>query len=378
MSNPAKKRILFIVPSLRRAGAEMQAVTLINGLDPETFENHLFAFEQDLALLDQLDTGQVTFHHHLRRYKTDFSAARHIASLIDQAGIDLIHCTLQIALLFGLAARRISRRKPPVLLAVHTTIPRSMKSVLYNKILYQWVMRACHKIIFVCHNQKDYWEAQYPYLLKKSHVIYNGVDFNRFEPGPWQEPGVDLKRSLNIPENAPIITCIAGFRPEKGHALLVEAFAGLPDQARLLLAGDGPLRPDIERLVQGKHLNDRVFFMGNISDVRPLLAASQVTVLASTAVETFSMAMLESMSMAVPVVATDIGGASEAIKPGRSGDLVPPGDVPRLRDALRDLISDQEKLRSMGDICRSMAISSFSQERMVLETEGLFRSILEG
>jgi len=143
----------------------------------------------------------------------------------------------------------------------------------------------------------------------------------------------------------------------------------LPSDIYLLLAGDGVTKTLIEKQVKENQLANRVKFLGELADVRPVLAATDVTVLASTAVETFSMAMLESMAMEVPMVATDIGGLSEAIIPGETGDLVSPKDIDALVKALSYYVSNRDYAASIGAKARSLVIEKFSKKSMVQETE---------
>ncbi|HHJ35543.1 MAG TPA: hypothetical protein ENJ87_07240, partial [Gammaproteobacteria bacterium] len=107
----AKIKSLFLVPSLRRAGAETQALDLVNGLDNSLFEKHLFTFHRVLEQLDRLDRDHIQFYNYPRRYKFDLAPIRQMAQLIDREKIDVIHCTLQFSLLLAWLARLLSRRK---------------------------------------------------------------------------------------------------------------------------------------------------------------------------------------------------------------------------------------------------------------------------
>lgn len=103
--------ILFIVPSLRLAGAERQVVDLINGLSGERFNIHFFTFENELDQLENINTSKVKFYNHPRRYKFDFAPAKRIARIIVTESIDVVHCTLQIALLYGFIGRMLAKKK---------------------------------------------------------------------------------------------------------------------------------------------------------------------------------------------------------------------------------------------------------------------------
>lgn len=374
------KRVLFVLPSLGRGGAETQVVDLVNGLDPIRFEKHLLTFDAGPALLERVDRAQVKYYHCPRQSRFDLDVAREIAKLIDDEKIDLVHCSLQIALFMGWLGIRFSKRKPPLVLAVHTTVNVSKRDDWFDKYLYQWLMRGCRKVIFVCQAQEAYWQAKFPFLRTISQVIYNGVDTDYFDPAQFVESGQSFRQGLGIPADGRVICHIAGFRPEKGHGILIEAFEQVlracPD-VYLCLAGDGVMRPSIEAMVSAKGLNGRVSFLGNVSDVRPMLGGSDISVIASTAVETFSIAMLESMAMRVPMVATNVGGTAEAVRNMESGIVVEVGDAGALAEGILFMIHhDSERVR-MGNSSRELVIEKFSENKMNAETASLIASVIE-
>lgn len=364
-------KVLFVLPSLSRGGAEVQTVDLVNGLSPTQFEKCLVTFEKHLDQKERIDNKSVHFTHFTRRSKFDRLPAKEIARLIDKRQIDVVHCSLQIAMLMGWLAIRYSIRKPKLIVALHTTLNRNSKNELFDRILYQWLMRCCDKVICVCHAQEKHWQQKFPFLVGKTQVIYNGIDIEQFDYDISQQTGKTLRQHLAISEQAKVICHIAGFRPEKGHAILLKAFGMLaqrnPD-AFLLFVGDGVLRPEIEGRVRKANLTNRVHFLGNISDVRPALAASVCSVLASTA-ETFSIAMLESLAMRVPVVATNIGGTAEAVLHGRTGLLVPVNDPAAMADALFYMLEHHEERQTMGAAGRQLVMRDFSTANMIRETE---------
>lgn len=371
----ARTSVLFIVPSLRRAGAETQVVDLVNGLDPEVFHVHLLAFQPFLDQLERLDRDNITFHHVLRKGKLDWSLARKVAELIDQFSIGIVHTTLQYSLLYGWLGRVLSKHKPALIAAIHTTISADRKEEVQNRLVYQWLLRRCNHVVFVCNKQREYWLERYPFLTKASSVLYNGVDPAILDPKYDAKPAVPGRDSLGIPVDAFVIVCVAGFRKEKGHHILVKAVSRLDEEVYLIFAGDGDLRPAIEKQVEEAGLGQRTRFLGVVNDIRMVLSIADVSVLASTAVETFSMAMLESMAMQVPVVGSDIGGMSEAVIPGKTGFLVVPGDVDDLSAKLAELSADRSRAIEMGAAGRRLVMQSFSKHRMVDETTELLLAV---
>jgi glycosyltransferase involved in cell wall biosynthesis len=364
-------RVMFVLPSLARAGAETQTVSLINGLDPRLFDKYLYVFEEQLDLLDRLDRSNVAFTQVQRRYKMDFAPARELARIIEREKIDIVHCSLQIALLFGWLAVRMSGRKPRLALALHTTKDSfSRKDLWFDRYVYRWMMRGCDAVVCVCKTQRDAWVERLPFLKSRVHVVYNGIDTEQFRLQEGDCSRVALRTSLGISSDAFVVASIAAFRPEKDHGTLLAAFQALRDivpEARLLLAGDGPLRSMTEDRARMLGLAPFVHFLGAQADIRPVLAAADVSVIASTA-ETFSMAMLESLAMEVPMVATDVGGTREAVRPGVSGILVEVADPVAMANALAELANDPDKRRLMGRRGRQIVESEFTVAQMRLET----------
>jgi glycosyltransferase involved in cell wall biosynthesis len=359
---------LFIVPSLKRAGAESQLIEVANRLDGTRFRKTMVVLENNLDQLDKVDTNSVDVLPVPKKSRLDLGQVRKIAELIDDRAIDVIHATIQYSVFIASLARLWARRKPKLVAAIHTTKNVGLKEELFDRIVYRPMLWGCQHIIFVCTYQRDYWLSRFPELGTTSSVIYNGVDSEVFRREHHEQRGKQFLRELGVPEGQFVIACIAGFREEKGHDILIEAFSGLPDKARLLLAGDGVTRGRMEALVSSMGIGGRVYFLGNMPDVRPLLSVSDVMVLASTAVETFSMAMLESMSMEVPVIASDIGGLREAIEEGVTGTLVPPRDSGKLKEAIRQYMT-AGNLFAIRKKCREAVQDRFTADGMVSLTE---------
>lgn len=373
-------RIVHVLPSLIRAGAETQTVDLLNGLDPDQFDKHLFTFETKLDQLERLDRDHVHFHHSPRSNRFDLKPVRALAQVIDEHAIDVVHCTLKISLLFGWMAIRLARRKPHLLATIHTTKNRSRRDDRIDRMIYQWVMRGCTAIIFVCHAQAKHWQTRYPFLNHRTQVVYNGVDTDWFDPTILAMERDNTRRAYNIDAHAFVIVAVAAFRPEKGHRILVRAFGKIAKelpQAHLFLVGDGPLREEIARAVDSSGLAQRITFTGSLPDVRPVLSASDLTVIPSTA-ETFSMAMLESLSMGVPVVATDVGGAREAVIHDSTGLVVPPGDATALAEAIISLATDRTRLEQMRINARDLVCRKFSRQQMITETARAIHLAVDG
>ena len=266
--------ILFILPSLCRAGAETQVVNLVNQINSHKFKKYLFTYLDDTTLQSRLNVNDVFFFNYARKNKFDFSIIKAVAEFIDRKGIDIVHCTTAHSMLVGWLGKIWSEKKPKLIAAIHTTIQKSFKAKFYDRVLYQWILRACDCVIFVSTHQKEYWVAKYPFLFKKSKVVYNGVDTSHFCPQGYEAIGLEVRRSLGIPNNRGVVCCLANFRPEKSHDILIRAFERFSSRFFLLLVGDGETKRDIEALVKARKMSTSVKFMGEVADVRPILAGA--------------------------------------------------------------------------------------------------------
>jgi len=373
-----KPRVLFLVPSLARAGAEKQVVDLANGLARSGFACSVASFEANRDQLDRLDRDAVEYHPLVRRWKLDLGLVGEIAKIIDANQIDVLHCTLSISIFFGMLAAGKAKRKPAVVAGIHTTLSRTIKDELLERLLFRWQLRTADRVIFVCHRQMEHWIKRDPKLAGHCSVIYNGVDHLEFDQQKVADEASRLRSELGLSETDRAICCVAAFRPEKAQGKIVQAMANLPDvhgNVHLLLAGQGAERANIEEMVAKLGLGTRVHFLGKLSDVRPVLSASVFSVISSVAVETFSFAMLESMSMGTPVCSSRIGGAEEAVLPGVTGALVQPGNVEDLTQAICGLLDEPGRTLQYGVNARAMVEDKFTSSTMVAETAAMLLEV---
>ena len=208
-------------------------------------------------------------------------------------------------------------------------------------------------------------------------VVPYGIDADRW--GASEETRSRLRASLNLQEGEVAITISARLVPGKGHALLLDALAEALRRTpglRLFIAGEGPLRPELERRAQGLPPG-AVQFMGFLDDVRHLFQASDIVATPTLPQlgEGFGLAALEAMAAGVPVVATEVGALPEVIAHGQTGILVSPEDSSALASAIVQLASHPDQRRAMGREARRHALR-FSIESMVERTLAVYREAI--
>ncbi len=190
---------------------------------------------------------------------------------------------------------------------------------------------------------------------------------------PMPERG-EARRALDLPADVPVALCLARLVDQKRHDVLFQAFAKVPAPALLLLAGDGPNRDRLLRLRDGLGLADRVQLLGARADVPALLAAADLTTLASDW-EGLPVAVLESMAAGRPVVATDVDGVAEVLRHG-GGLLVPPRDPDALGDALTRLLTDPDAAAEAGARAAEVICDHYDPTDMVRRYDRLLRELL--
>jgi glycosyltransferase involved in cell wall biosynthesis len=162
----------------------------------------------------------------------------------------------------------------------------------------------------------------------------------------------------------------------KDHPTLLQALSGLKDlDWQLELVGDGPLRGQLEELVQSLGLASRVTFLGFRRDVPERMAEAQLFLLISKW-EGFPRSILEAMRAGLPVVASDVGGVKESVVDGTTGFVIPRGDAVRLRECLRQFITNAELRVCMGAAGRARYEEMFTFDRLVERTTKVYESVL--
>jgi glycosyltransferase involved in cell wall biosynthesis len=189
-------------------------------------------------------------------------------------------------------------------------------------------------------------------------------------------PAVDPSLQASPELTPPRLVMVARFESQKDQATLVQALSGLNQyEWSLDLVGDGPQRSAVEAAVGEAGLEGRVRFLGFRNDVPELLSQSQLFVLSSHW-EGFPRTIVEAMRAGLPVIASDVGGVSEAVIDGETGCVVPPADHIALRRALEQLICDAGLREEMGARGRQRFEQQLTFDRMVEATAQLYRQLV--
>ena len=308
---------------------------------------------------------------------------RRLRETISTLDPDLIHFHIIQRRSFSLASLLLSRRRR-AFWTIHDQWPLCVRSVpqppscegmkrfclacsawpgfsIVNKALKEAVFAASRLEVVV----PSRWLGdllRYSFLGRKPvHLVYNGIDLDRFRPGPTGEVAVRAQGS------ATILFLAGPNNPTKGFTELLSAYRSLRPRhpaVRLRVVGDPP---------EGIDSGEGIEIVGRVprESLPDEYRRSDLFVLPTLSDNT-PVTLMEAMASGLPSVATAVGGIPELVEPGRSGLLVPAGDIAALAGAVDGLLSDSEARRRMGLAARQAAEARFSRVRMVSELEAIY------
>jgi glycosyltransferase involved in cell wall biosynthesis len=232
--------------------------------------------------------------------------------------------------------------------------------------IYRPIIRRLDAFVYGSYAQMNLWKKRYKLDTAAMTVIHNGVDTEHFSVDACRIDKAEARQRFDLDPNSIVFGSVAQFRVEKAQGDLVRAVSVLRKRGcnvELLLVGDGSERAAVELLAREYGLSDHVRFAGQMDDVRPALIAMDVFVLTSVAVETFSNAALEAMSMGKPAVLSDIGGAREMVTDGYNGYVYVPGNLSELIRQLEKLLTRTE-IERMAKNAKTVVAERFSAAAM--------------
>lgn len=360
-----RKRVVFVINDLRRAGAETQLVHLATGLDRERYQPSVVMLKSRNDFEPELSAAGVAVTALGRRAPWDAHVLLRLRRALVAAQPDVVHAYLSFANL--LAALAAPSAGVPTLILSQRSCYESTLTPFWRRVARWAHRRATHVIVNSEAARREEVAAGFP--PERITCVPNGVPIAA-------EAGRPDRAALGLPA-APLVVCVAQFAPEKGHADLVDAWpavrAAVPD-ATLVLVGDGPLRPEAEVQADRLGCRDSIRFLGFRHPAGPFLAAADVAVLPSRT-EGMPNAVLEAMALGVPIVATRVGGVPELIEDGVSGLTVAPAASAALAAALASLLQDRARAKALAASARARQREAFSLEAMLRATEAVYRRL---
>lgn len=365
-------KVLEVLATLKRAGAERMAVSLACHLNPARFETRV------LSLYDAFPGGfepvlagcGIPVAHLGKRRGFDPRMYPRLYRAIREFRPDVLHShsyLMRYTFAAGMAARC------PVMVHTVHNIARNETDRL-GRMVHRVAYRHGVAAVAVGEEVAHSFEAYYGFTPQAT--IPNGIDLRSYriatDPLEW-------KRAHGFRETDRLAVSVARLDPQKNPVGLVEAFAralsGHP-KWHLLLAGDGSLKAETEQAVERAGLQGRVHLPGVEGNVAELLRAADLFLLASRW-EGTPLAVMEAMAAGLPVVATAVGGVPGLVQDGVTGLLVPPDNPEKLAEAIASVALADAQRKAFGDAGAKRA-ERFSVEAMGNAYAALFEQLAGG
>ncbi|WP_313927398.1 glycosyltransferase [Pseudoxanthomonas sp.] len=375
MKPTGKLGIVHVLDSLEYGGLERvvadlaitqtahgHAVTVFSLCDTDGF----------LPLLEQAGIPVVIGH---KRSGADATLIRLLRSTLLDARVDVVHTHNFVPSYYAAAATRFARRRPVLVNTCHNMGGRLGNRRL--RWLYQWSLAHSRRIAMVGGKVRDHLLSRKLVPAARSSVVMNGIPVDHFRRSPAIR--AEIREELGIPPQAVVVGTVGRLVELKNQRLLLDAVAQLapshPDVV-VVLAGDGPLRSELEAFARQCGIAGRVVFTGSRKDIPALLAAFDIFTLPSRT-EGLSIALLEACAAGLAVIATDVGGNSEIVRDGATGYLVPSDDAVSLHAALDTLLLSPSDRRRLGDAARAWVVDHASVDVMRQNYDMLYANALD-
>lgn len=365
-------RVLHVINSPEEGGGARHLHPLVTRMGRERFEP-VVATTGHGPLVQRLQrSGVPVVDVNMMRGRLDPRPVLGLRRLLARGSFDLVHLHGTRAGFFGTLALSLLARRPRVVYTVHG-LSCSRKASATVKGLFarveRFIAHRAHRVISVSEHDRQAGVEAGLLPPDRSSTIPNGIAVG---------PAGQVSRAPRRVGDAAEVLVVGRLVPQKGIPVFLEAARTVLERqprTRFTLAGDGPLRGELEEQAERLGIADQVRFLGTVTDTPELLGHCDLFVLPSLW-EGMPLSLLEAMAAGRPAVATSVSGSAELILDEETGLLVPPGNPDALAAAVLRLLSDPQSAATMGDRARDRVRREFSLERMLESTHALYCNLL--
>jgi len=367
--DPLVLRVLHVIPTLDRSGAEKQMVLLAKGLPRDRFEVEVAALTRLGPFEADLREAGIPVTLIGKRLKVDPFALGRLIGWMKSKRFDVVQTWIFAANVYGRVAARWAHVPVVVTAEMAADFWKGKSQLAIDRRLALWTDRVVGNSNAVV---AFYRQAGIP--DDRLAMIASGITDE--EPPPDVDPAM-VRAEFGFAPDDPLILFAGRLAPQKAVDDLLTALDLLQHvepTVRTLIVGDGPLRDRLRAMAHAFGLDARVKFLGHRDDVPRLLSASDLLVLPSL-YEGLPNVVLEAMRFRKPVVATNAPGTAEVVVDGETGVLVPMKTPTALTKAIRDLVRDPEIGRRMGEAGRARVEAEFGASTMIDRFAQLYEDI---
>lgn len=367
-------KILYLTPSATLLGARKSLLLLLEQLNKNKF-TPIVVCSKDGDLVRELENRKIKteilrFHgwRKLRNIKYIPSTVISLVKLIKKEKIELIHCNEFWLNPYGVISARITRI--PCITHIRTSL--DIKKVK------NYLLAHSDKLITVSNETRRPIE-KFPKIFKKTVTIYNGVDTGKFNPNIKSD---EVRRELNIASDEIVVGVIGQLYPDKGQKTFIQAASIVLKKypkTKFLIVGEAKkerYETQLRDVVDELGLQNEIIFTGKRNDIPQILSILDIFAL-PTLNEGFARVIIEAMACGKPVIATSVGGNSEAVINGITGFIIPMNSPYILAQKIMELTENESLRRKMGAMGRQRVVNNFSLEHYVGDIEKVYNEFLK-
>jgi glycosyltransferase involved in cell wall biosynthesis len=303
------------------------------------------------------------------RGEMDLSAAWRLSRVLKRLAPDVVHAHDAHGTAMASLALSIGAASPPPALVASRRVDFHLRTNAFSR----WKHRQVDCFIAASEAIRRMLVAD-GVPPERTVTVHEGIDLEHVAAAPR----VDVHAEFWLPHGAPVVGNVAALVPHKGQRHLIEAahlaVREIPD-VRLLILGEGELRPELERQIREYRLEKHVLLPGFRLDVLGCMKAFDLFAMSSVT-EGLGTSVLDAMACSRPVVATRAGGIPEIVEDGRTGVLVEPRDHKAMAREIVRLLRDDGLRRRMGDAGRARVSALFTVERMIAGTAAVYERVV--
>jgi glycosyltransferase involved in cell wall biosynthesis len=369
-----RHRILHVIYSLYRGGAERVIETQLLGSDRRRFEYLVCSITGGGDMIDRLSNAGSRVFLLGKHRRGDVTAVTKLANLIRREKADLVHMHNAPGMFWGTLAHIVSATGVPIVRTEHNPyLPEAMPA-LYRWLYPRFTKRASRIICVSELVRRSYAEA-FPALAEMFLEIPNGIRLQDYEKLP---PRAECRARFKLLPGAKLIGTVGRMVPVKNHKLLIEALARVRQEVgdvHLAIIGEGEMRESLAAYAADMGVSEYVSLVKETPKIDYFYGAIDIFCLSSDS-EGMPLTLLEALASGVPVVSTEVGGMPEVIESGKTGYLVPKGSAEFLAKRIVELLQDPSKAQQLALAGRAMVHERFPAEKMIRATETVYEQAL--
>lgn len=373
------KKILYLIENLKIGGAEQLLLTTVKYLNRHKFYPVVYCLCEKGEIGQEIERLGIRVEALNERTNLwNFTLVRKIRHVLKAERPDILHTHLFYANYFGRLSA-ILAGKPVVVITEHGT--HSNFKCFYHHWIDFILSFFTSKIIAVSKAVKEYLASHTLIPENKITVIYNAVDFERFDSASGLDKAT-IRKQFGFAEHDFLVGCISNLAPWKGQLVLLQAIADsknrFPPNLKLCIVGRDPIgfQNQLKTFAQEKGIGENVYFLGERRDIPAILKMLDIFVFPSLT-EGLGISLLEAMYMGLPSIASKTEGILEIVDDNENGVLVPCADHRALAEKIALLSQDKERLSKLGSNAREKVKRCFNADSYAHKLESLYEGLLK-